>query len=236
MNLQDLQQQWGNQYSGQGNQNDLVIRLFKESRQSKISHALNKLIFFNILFMLFNLIVIIYSWLVLIENLSNLPIAIPALLMLVLSKIVFYKNVWQLEGLSKINYSEPIIKLQKAIEKLKIRRIKHNRFIFIFCNLYFWLMITLVFQWDLSLLIPAIWVKAPIVVIIHVGMLVIWFPLAFWLLKKYDNVNGDSKFWAKMERESFLTDQSVNFSLNNVLSFLKEIEGFEKEEDNQEKT
>ncbi len=38
MDLQDLQQNWG----AQGAQNNLVIQLFKESRQSKISDNLKK--------------------------------------------------------------------------------------------------------------------------------------------------------------------------------------------------
>ncbi len=180
--------------------------------------------------MLFNLVIIVYVWLILVENFSNLVLVIQALLLLVLSKIIFYKNVLQLDKIAKINYVEPIIKTQKIIEQLKFERIKHHRFIFIFSNLYFWLMITLLFQWDITLLISAIWAKAPIVVIIHVGMLILWFPIAFWILKKYDSTNKVSKFWKKVKDESFLTDQSVNSSLNNVLSYLQEIKSFEKNE------
>ncbi len=227
MDLQEIQKQWQNQHINQTNQNDLVIKLFQESRQDKVRSNLSKLKIHSLLFMLWNLLVIIYSWVVLAENLSNLSIVINAAIMLLLSTIVFYKNVWQLNSLAKINYDEPVLKMQKEINQLKIKRIKHNRFIFIFSNLYFWSIIFLVFGWDVYSLILTVWETTPIVLIIHLTLFFAWFPLAFWLLKKYDNIKSGSKFWQKMEKESFLTESSVNSSLNNITSFLKEIESFE---------
>lgn len=230
MNLQDIKKDWENQYTENRNKNNLVLRLFNELYQSKISLTLNKLRFYNIIFMLINLIVIIYTWMVLVENITHLFIAAQSILLLILSKIVFYKNVWQLDGLSKINYSGPITEVQKTIERIKIQRIKHNRFIFIFSILYFWLIIAVLFKLDFALLIEAIWVNTPLVVIIHLGFFISWFPIAIWILRKYDNLDSGSKFWKKMEGESFLTDNSVNSSLNNTLSYLKEIEDFQKNE------
>lgn len=226
MNLQDLQQSWGTLEV----QNNLVTKLFKESRQSKVAYNLKKNTLYSVLFMLFNLAVIIYTWFTLVENFPRLTLVVQSLLLLILSKIIFYKNVWQLDMIAKINYTEPIIKTQKTIEQLKIQRIKHNRFIFTFCILYFWLMVSLLFRWDITLLIPSIWANAPIVVVIHLGMLILWFPIAFWILKKYDSTKIVSKFWNKMRNESFLTNQSVNSSLNNALSYLQEIKSFEKDE------
>lgn len=230
MNLQDIKKDWENQYTENRNQNNLVLRLFNELYQSKISLTLNKLRFYNIIFMLINLIVIIYTWMVLVENITHLFIAAQSILLLILSKIVFYKNVWQLDGLSKINYSGPITEVQKTIERIKIQRIKHNRFIFIFSILYFWLVIAVLFKLDFALLIEAIWVNTPLVVIIHLGFFISWFPIAIWILRKYNNLDPGAKFWKKMEGESFLTDNSVNSSLNNTLSYLKEIEDFQKNE------
>ena len=230
MNTQELKQQWQKQHLTNNNQNDLVVKLFQESRHEKVKNNLSKLKFHSILFMAFNLIVIIYSWLVLVENISNLTIVITAIIMLLLSKIVFYKNVLQLSKLAKISYDEPVVKMQKVINQLKRDRIKHNRFIFIFSILYFWLGVFLVLEWDVISLISSVWANAPIVVIIHLSLFFTWFPLAFWLLKKYDHAKSGSGFWSKMEKESFLTDHSVNSSLNSISSFLNEIEAFEKTE------
>lgn len=229
MNLQDLQQQWGNQYKGQENSGSLVLKLLIKSRQTKVNSKLNRLRFNSILFMLFNLLVIIYTWFVLAENFNNLPLAIPLIALLILSKITFYMNVWQLDHLAKINFALPITSLQKQISKLKVLRIKHNRFIFIFCNLYSWLMLSLLFEWNILSVVETVWENAPIVVIIHLSMIVLWFPLAFWLLHKYDTATGTTNFWTKLQKDSFLTDQSVNSSLNNINTFLDEIEEFEKE-------
>ena len=184
---------------------------------------------FCILFMVYNLFVNIYSWIVLVTNFSNLSLRYTGIIMVILTYIAFHKNVLQLNSISKINNSKPIVESQKIIGKLKIQRIKHNRFIFIFANLHFWALVILVFQWDLSLLIPVVWENAAIVVVFHLGLLVLWFPLALWFLRKYDSVGKLSKFWSKMERESYLTDQSTNSSLNKALEFVNEIESFENE-------
>ncbi|OQX99519.1 MAG: hypothetical protein B6I20_09875 [Bacteroidetes bacterium 4572_117] len=230
MNLQDLQKDWGNQYDKQGTENNLVVKLFKESRQSKINANLRKITAYSILFTLFNIFVNSYTWYILVRNFDNLSLRYAGIVMLVLSYIVIFMNALQFESITKINNSKPIVKLQKRIGKLKIQRIKHNRFIFILSNLYFWLMVVLVFQLDLLILIPEIWKNAASVIVVNVGFMVIWFPLAFWFLNKYDSKEQLSKFWQKMKNESFLTDKSVNFSLNKALSYMHEIEVFEKDE------
>ena len=231
MNIQDLQMDWGSQYDKRVAQNNLIITLFKESRQSKIRANFRKIAVYSILFMTFNIIVNSYTWLIVVTNFDNPSLRYTGILMLALSYIVIFMNAMQLNSISKINNSKPIVRLQKIIGKLKTQRIKHNRFIFIFSYLYFWLMVFLVFQLDLSILIPVVWKNAASVIIVNLGFLVLWFPLAFWFLKKYDSKDGLSKFWEKMKKESFLTDQSVNFSLNKALSYMQEIKAFEKEEE-----
>lgn len=222
MNIQDLQQEWNEQ----GNQDDLVTKLFKESRHSKIDALLKKNVVSSILFMLLNLIINIYVWSILISNFENISTRYIGMLMLILTYAVLFKNIRQLDFIYKINNSKPVVELQKLIEKLKVERIRHNRFIFIFSNLFFWSIIILIYKWDLTLLIPYLWEEASIVVIIHIGFSIIWFPLSLWILNKYDKAES-SKFWNRLNRESYLSDQSLNTSLNNALTYLKEIEDFE---------
>ncbi len=225
MNIQDLQQDWNNQ----GNNNNLVLKLYQESRQGKIDYQLKKVKMNTVLFMILNIFINIYTWLVLVSNFSDLSIRISGILMLIITYIVIYKNIMQLISIQNINNSKPIVELQKLIEKLKIQRIKHNRFIFIFGNLFSWSLVTLIFMWNWEILIPTIWENAAILVIIHISFAVVWFPLSFWILRKYDTIDA-SKFWKKLNKESFLTDESVNSSLNNALLYVKEIESFENED------
>lgn len=222
MNIQDLQQEWNEQ----GNQDDLVTKLFKESRHSKIDTLLKKNVVSSILFMLLNLIINIYVWSILISNFDNISTRYIGILMLILTYVVLFKNIRQLDFIYKINNSKPVVELQKLIGKLKVERIRHNRFIFIFSNLFFWSIIILIYKWDLTLLIPYLWEEASIVVIIHISFSIIWFPLSLWILNKYDKAES-SKFWNRLNRESYLSDQSLNTSLNNALTYLKEIEDFE---------
>lgn len=229
MNLKDLQQDWNNQSHGKESQESMIIKLFKESRQSKVDNNISKLKLHSIIFMVYSIVVIIYSWLVLVSNFNNLGIVIPAVSLIILSKITFFKNVILLDGMFRVNFTDPIIKSQKNIERLKLQRIKHNQFIFIFCNLYFWSLIFVLFGIDVLSIIPAIWKNAPIVVIIHSIMLFSWFPISIWMLKKYDNAENPQGFWYKMRKDSFLTDHSINASLNNTMAYLGEIAAFEKE-------
>lgn len=232
MNIDDLQQEWDQQFDGQESCKEIVVKLFQESRQSKVRNNLRWLAVHSLLFMLFNLLVIFFTSMVLVEEISNWPVVISCFILLGLSFAVFYMNVLQLGLIGKMDYSRPILELQQVVETLKVRRLRHNRFIFIFCNLYLWTSVIVFFRWDLTVLIPTVWQKAAIVVIVHVGMFLLWIPMTLWLLRKYDRVDGKSSFWAKLERESFLTDRSLNQSLNQSLAYLEEISAFRRENGN----
>ena len=211
MNIQDLQQQWNEH----GNQDDLVTKLFKESRHLKIDILLKRNILNSILFVLLNLIINIYVWSVLIFNFDNISARYIGILLLILTYVVLFKNIRQLDLIYKINNSKPVVETQKLIGKLKVERVRHNRFIFVFSNLFFWSVIILIYKWDLALLIPYLWEEASIVVIIHVGFSIIWLPLSIWILNKYDE-----------EKYKNAQDQYEHTSLNDALSYLKEIEDF----------
>lgn len=225
MNLSDLQQDWAQE----DNHGNLIVQLFKESRESKMDNELKKMTVYSLLFMFFNLAVNVYAWLVMVPNFEVLTIKIAGIIILLLTYAAFYMNVVQLGSIQKINHSKPIIEQQRTIEKLKIQRIKHNRFIFIFSNLFFWALITLLLKWDLEIVVPVVWHNAAIVVIVHAAFAILWFPLAVWILKKYDATVDTSNFWGKLSKDSYLTDYSINFSLNRALGYLKELEAFEKE-------
>ncbi|MEP4094498.1 hypothetical protein [Reichenbachiella sp.] len=226
MNIRDLQYNW----KKQGGDNDnLVVRLFMESRQDKIDKRINNVFWGSILFILLNLIVFTYAWLVLVSDFSNISIRFAGISVLILTYVILYKNVFLLNGMYKMNLAGPIVELQKLIGKLKVNRIRHNRFIFIFSNLYFWSLMILIYRWDLKLLISQVWEEAPITVIAHIAFAILWFPLANWILKKYDMATEGTEFWKSLSRESYLTDESVNSPLNEAIQFIKEIEVFEEE-------
>lgn len=225
MNIRDLQYNWKNQ----GVDDNLVVRLFKESRQDKIDKRINNVFWGSILFILLNLIVFTYAWLVLVSDFSNISIRFAGISVLILTYVILHKNVFLLNGMYKMNLAGPIVELQKLIGKLKVKRIRHNRFIFIFSNLYFWSLMILIYRWDLKLLISQVWEEVPITVIAHIAFAILWFPLANWILKKYDLATEGAEFWKSLSRESYLTDESVNSPLNEAIQFIKEIEVFEEE-------
>ena len=227
MNIDDLRNEWNQQFDGSESTSEIVRKLFRESRQSKIQSTLRKLVLHCVLFMAFNFFVLAGSSLVLVEEFANVAMMVPAALMIVLSAIVVCANAMQLDLIRKIDFSRPVLQLQTTVEKLKLKRVRHNRFIFMTCFLYFWLAVTLMFRLDLTALVPTVWSKAPIVVVVHLGMLLIWFPVSVWLLRIYDTVDGRNSFWLWLEHGSYLTDHSLNVSLNSCLEHLKELKSFD---------
>lgn len=225
MDIQDLKNDWNKQHF----QDSLVVKLFRESRESKVKGILRKMTFFTVLWMLFTLFAIVYTWLVLVEQYLNMSVLVTGALVLVLSYIVFFKNVLQLDRISKINSTKPVVELYTLINLLKVQRIRHNRFIFIFSVIYCWSFAILFFGLDLTVLIPVVLENAPIVIYIHISFIVAWFPLSLWILKKYDDAKHGG-FWERLRKNSFLLDDSVNTSLNEAIDYLNEIREFEKEE------
>ena len=73
------------------------------------------------------------------------------------------------------------------------------------------------------------WEHAWYLIVIHGSFSIIWFPLSMWLLRKYHDPELSSPFWIKLRDESTLTTESADKSLNAALSFLQEIEDFERE-------
>lgn len=227
MDLDKVKTAWSKQ--NENNTNELILKLFKESRMDKVESKMRKTKYSSILMVLLNIIVNIYAWMKLAENIDNISIIAVSSLLLILSFISMYMNIFQLNRLLKLDESMSVIKYQKAIEKIKIDRINHNRFIFIFSHLYTIIFIVLIFNIDLSTLLPHMWENAKIWLLIQASILVLYFPFTLWILSKYDNLETASKFWKLLEKDSFLTDSSVNSSLNNAIKHLEEIRDYEKE-------
>ena len=230
MNIKDLKKDWMGQNSGNGGQVDLVIKLFRESRKDKIHFNINKITLFTVIFMIYNILVLSQAVKDLIFNYMTPGISIASILLIVLSFIAMIMNISSLSDIGKIDFSLPIISQQKIIERLKIKRIRHNRFIFVFAHLYSWLLFSMVFDFNIEIALQTIWENTPVYVFIQIGLLIFYFPFSIWLLRKYDSIDDSSSmFWQKLKKDSFLTDQSVNSSLNNIQGFLNELNSFEKE-------
>ena len=142
MNIEDLRSDWSNQWNAETSK-EIVLKLFRESRESKIQRVLRNQMLHGLFFMFFNLMVMVFTSIVFVEELHNPALSIAAFAMTSLSTVVFYKNVAQLNLLRRIDFSDSILQLQTTVERLKLKRIRHNRFIFVFCLLYFWLAVAI---------------------------------------------------------------------------------------------
>ncbi|WP_286757180.1 hypothetical protein [Roseivirga sp. UBA838] len=211
------------------NSDDLVLRIFKEVKHQKAERVIDRTKLNTWLFLFYNLVMLGWSTMVLWSQKQVIAVVMGAVLLWLLSGWVAFLNIKQLQGMYSLNVALPIAKYQKKIERLKLERIRHNRLIFYSCIVYFWSLIITLFQWDIANALVNTWQKSPLTVWAHVFLLVSWFPFAHWLLSKYDKP-GNGVMWQKLAKQSFLTDLSINFSLNKVLNHLQELETFENNE------
>jgi len=224
MDIDKIKNEWSQTHPKSGT--EMFEKILRENRESKLNQCLTRVVTHNIIWIVYHLVILVFSWQILLSNVQNLALAIIATIGIVLSKIFLIRNILHLNLVHSTDFSRPIVEAKRNIEKLKKYRIQYNRDIFILSNLYFWTMISLVFQWDIVKVIEIVWANAPIVVVFHLGFAVLWFPISIWLLKKYDASEGSSKNLAK---DSYLTDSSLNVSLNNSIESIAEIDAFLEE-------
>ena len=156
-----------------------------------------------------------------IDNFQHITLSIPAYILGVLTYIALIWNMYQLGLIFTINYQEPILNIQKKIEKLKIQKLRYNKFLFYGSYPYVFLMIFTVLHIDL-LLLPVKWM------IPNLFLAVVWIPFCYWLIKKYNSRETKSAFWRSLSDDSSLTPDSASKTLNSSLTFLNEIKQFEK--------
>lgn len=222
MKSTDMHKSWQSQPTNE----DLIVRLFNEAQHHKVRTKLNGVRLGTLLFTAYNLIVFVLASMSAFDNLESVSPLIGNVVLSLLSGVVFYKNILQLSAFGNLDTSLPIIHFRRRLEFMKIERVRHNRFIFLTCILYFWSFLITIFQWDIITTATYLWEKTPITVFVHLAFVVGWIPLAIWLLKKYDSSTA-SGFWGKLGKNSMLTDDLINVSFNEAIIHLEEIQEFE---------
>jgi hypothetical protein len=220
MEITEIKQLWKH-YDEKIERNlSLNMKLIKEMKLEKAKSSLNRYTFLKSMSILFQMFVVHYLINCTITNFDNRVIAVQSIILAILTIVALIWNMYQMQLIMTIDYSDPIVKIQKRSEKLKIQKLRYNKFIFCASYPYIFLMSftvlqlsPLYFQFDWALL--------------NVTLAVLWFPFAYWLIKKFNHKNLTSPIWRRLAGDSTLTPGSVSRPLNNTLDFLNEIRQFE---------
>lgn len=220
METNELKDLW-NIYDAKLERNwSLNLKLIKDMNLEKTKSSMNKFTFWKSMSLLLQFVVAHYLVNFIIDNYQSITLTLPAYLLALLTYIALIWNCYQLGLVLTINYSDAIISIQKKIEKLKIQKLRYNKFMFCASYPFVYLMGFTVLHIDL--------LSFPVKYLIpNLILALVWLPFCYWLIKKYNTDNLSSNFWKSLSRDSTLTPASVSKSLNNSLSFLQEIRNFE---------
>ncbi|NER14385.1 hypothetical protein GWK08_13105 [Leptobacterium flavescens] len=225
MNTSDLKDIW-NKYDEKLEANwALNYRILKEIKMDKVQSAVRKIKTGGIIWIVIQHLIGIFLISTAITHYERPQILIPTIMLAVLTYITAFWGSHNMGLILKVDYNEPVTRIQENIQKLKLSKLKNYRFIFIFSHLYFWLGVIVLLKIDVLIL----WQNSPLFVIIQSLFVLAYFPFALWIIRKYSSKKPKSRFWKALEKDSLLTEDSVGKNINDALGFLEEIEEFKKE-------
>ena len=220
METNELKKLW-KQYDAKLEKNwALNLKLIKDMKLERTKSSMNRYTFFMSLTILFDFILANYLLNFIIDNFSDFTLTAPAYILSLVTYIAIIWSFYQLVLVLMIKYSEPIIEIQKKIEKLRIEKLKFNKFIFYISYPFVYFIGFTVLHLDITQF-PIKWMIPNIV------LAILWIPFCNWLIKKYNSPKLTSTFWKSLSRDSSLTPESASKTLNKSLNFLHEIREFE---------
>ncbi len=199
----------------------LNLKLVKDMNLQKAKSSMRTFTLLKVLSIVFQMMIANFLISFIIDNFHDISLTIPAYVLAVLTYIALFWNFYQLGLIFTINYGKSIVFIQKKIEKLKILKLRYNKYLFYGSYPYVFLMTFTILHIDLKYL-PIKWLIPNLVLVI------LWIPLCNWLIKKYNSRDLTSSFWKSLRNDSSLTPESASKTLNNSLRFLNEIQQFEQ--------
>jgi len=221
METKELKDLW-NKYDAKLSRSwSLNLKIIKNMNLQKTKSSMNTFTFLKSLSILLLFVIAHFLINFIIDNFQNVTLTFPAYLLSIATYIALIWSFYHLGLTIMINYSEPIVEIQKKIEKLKIQKLRYNKFVFYISYPFVYLTGFIVLHLDITLF-PLKWMIPNII------LAILWMPFCNWLIRKYNSDNLNSNFWKSLSRDSTITPQSVSKSINHSLDFLAEIIKFEQ--------
>jgi len=222
MELEDLKRHWEEQDRKLETSLRLNTRLLDESVLARAETALKPLsrpLWFELVM---SLVPAVFLGSFLADHVSEARFLIPAAALHLCAIAVILVTVRQLVALRTIDYSAPVVAIQKRLESLRIERIRAVKLTLLFAPLLWTplMIVTLkgLFDVDTWEALGAAYLIANLLL----GLMVI--PLAVWISRRYASRMERSPFVQRLMRDL------AGKSLTSAAAFLSSISMFEKDE------
>ena len=233
MELQELKDIWQEYDKKLDKHVKLNMQMFKKINLDKTRSALEKFIKTPVFGLIIGLIVQLSMGAFIYDHFSMPKYIIPAALIWLFALFQVIFSGYQLSVIlpasdgGQINFDLPITEIQKKLEKLKIYRVRYLT-VTRFSYPLLWIPVLIVglkaiFNFDFYLHFDDKWILAQI----FLGLVFIAFGI--WLSKKVADKNSASPFLNKLINNIAVNDITGK-NLNSAMTFLRDIEDFEKEQ------
>jgi len=221
MELDDLKRLWEDQDRKLDAALRLNTRLLNESTLTKADTALHGLARLLWLELVMNVVAVLWTGSFLAKHISEPRFLVPAVGLQLSVIALIIAGVRQLVALETLDYSAPIVVIQKRLESLRVERIRATK-LTLLCSPLIWTVLLVVAPKGLfGVDAYAIFGTAYLLANLLFGLLVIL--LAVWISRRYA---------ARMERSPFakrLMRSLAGHSLSSALDFLSSISQFEED-------
>ena len=222
MELDDLKRRWEDQDRKLDAGIRLNTRLLHESvlgKAEKSLRGLSRLLWFELLT---NLLAAFWLGSFLANHVSEPRFLIPAAVLHLCVIALLFAGVRQLVALKAVDYSAPIVVIQKRLESLRVERIRTVTLTLLFAPLLWTPLLIVALKGLFGVDAYAACGAAFLIANLLFGLLLI--PLAVWISKRYE---------ARMKRSPLVQSLMRNLagkSLASAAAFVRSISEFEKDE------
>ncbi|MEK6481119.1 hypothetical protein WJR50_26490 [Catalinimonas sp. 4WD22] len=198
----------------------LNLSLLRRTNLDKVKSKLRNLVFLHAFTLAFSILQIILLMYFVAVHADELHFLAAGTTLLVWSFMIAYSAADQLSKINEMDYSAPVMEIQKKLISIKLSIIKYLRLSILIIPLYiahilFWF--ELLFDVDMYLVANQQWWVGQIIF-----TLVVMVPLTIWLYKKLSPKNVN-KSWMKK-----LISGSGGKQIGEAFTLLDEIQRFEK--------
>ncbi len=222
MNLDDMKQLW----EAQDRKLDASIRLNTRLLQmpvlNKAETALGRLSVLLWIELLLGLGLAILLGSFGADHVAEARFLIPSVVLHLSVILLMIDGGYQLFAIRSLDYSAPIVEIQKRLGSLRIQRIRATQLTFLFAPLLWVPLLVVSLKGLLGLDAYAIFSSGWLVANVLFGLAVI--PLALWISRRYADRMDRSPFVQSLMRDL------AGYNLNAAVGFLGSLELFEKEE------
>ena len=221
MELQDLQDRWTEYDRKLETSLRLNTRILREINLSKADSSLKRLSRLLVFELLQDLAAVVLLGMFIANHLGEMRFLVPALLLDICAVSFVIRSVRQLAMLHSLDYSAPVMAIQKQLAGLRIERIRVTKWVLLLCPLL-WTPLLIValkglFGLDAYLFLDGTWLA------VNLGIGLAFIPLMLWAARRF------AGRWQGSPLFQSLMDDLAGRSLVAAAGFLSALSDFEGE-------